>query len=202
LHLASKQRKQSVLSRRTFTLGLITHAAGFLPGELHAQEGMFLTEATAPASVFPQATTFERTVVPATPELRAQIQAQLGTLRPSLWETEYIIFTAKQRERLLGYGVIVEEIGKSRPITFIVGVRPDGKVAEVAVMAYREPYGGEVRQARFLAQYTGKTLRDPLLPYRDIHNITGATLSCQSIGQGVRKALALVQVLFPKEQGS
>jgi Na+-translocating ferredoxin:NAD+ oxidoreductase RnfG subunit len=178
------------------------HATGGLAGEAYAQEGMFLTEVTAPAAVFPQATTFERTVVPATPELRAQIQARLGTLHPSLWEAEYIIFTAKQRERLLGYGVIVEEIGKSRPITFIVGVRPDGKVAEVAVMAYREPYGGEVRYPRFLAQYTGKTLRDPLLPYRDIHNITGATLSCQSIGQGVRKALALVQVLFPKERGS
>ena len=64
------------------------------------------------------------------------------------------------------------------------------------------PYGGEVRYPRFLAQYAGKTLRDPLLPYRDIHNITGATLSCQSIGQGVRKALALVHVLFPKERGS
>src|SRR5574341_1543889 len=180
----------------------MTHAAGLLAGELYAQEGMFLTEATAPAAVFAQATGFERTVVPSTPELRAQVQAQLGTLRPSLWETEYVIFTAKQRDKLLGYGVIVEEIGKSRPITFIVGVRPDGKVAEVAIMAYREPYGGEVRYPRFLAQYAGKTLRDPLLPSRDIHNITGATLSCQSIGQGVRKALALVHVLFLKEGGS
>jgi len=177
----------------------MTQAAGLLPGELSAQEGRFLTEATAPAAVFPQATAFAHTVVPSTPELRAHMQTQLGTLRPSLWEAEYIIFTAKQRETLLGYGVIVEEIGKSLPITFMVGVRPDGKVAEVAVMAYREPYGGEVRYPRFLAQYTGKTLRDPLLPYRDIHNITGATLSCQSIGQGVRKALALVHVLFQKE---
>ena len=191
-----------MLSRRTFALGLMTQAAGLLPGELYAQEGRFLTEATAPAAVFPQATAFARTVVPSTPELRAQMQTQLGTLRPSLWEVEYIIFTAKQREMLLGYGVLVEEIGKSLPITFMVGVRPDGKVAEVAIMAYREPYGGEVRYPRFLAQYTGRTLRDPLLPYRDIHNITGATLSCQSIGQGVRKALALVHVLFPKERGS
>jgi len=191
-----------VLSRRAFALGLMTHAAGLLPSEVQAQEGVFLTEAAAPAAVFPRATDFERTIVPSTPELRAQIQTRLGALRPSLWEEEYVIFTAKHRAMLLGYGVIVEEIGKHQPITFIVGVRPDGKVAEVAIMAYREPYGGEVRYPRFLAQYTGKTLRDPLLPYRDIHNITGATLSCQSIGQGVRKALALVHVLFLKEGGS
>jgi Na+-translocating ferredoxin:NAD+ oxidoreductase RnfG subunit len=191
-----------VLSRRTFALGLLTQAAGLLPETLYAQEGVFLTEAQAPAAVFPQATSFERTVVPSTPELQAKIQARLGTLQPSLWEKEYIVFTAQQRNILLGYAVIVEEIGKHQPITFVVGIRPDGKVADVAVMVYREPYGGQVRYGRFLAQYTGKTLRDPLLPYRDIHNITGATLSCQSIGQGVRKALAMVHVVFLKAGGS
>jgi hypothetical protein len=190
-----------VLSRRTFTLGLLTQATGLLPGVLYAQEGVFLTEAEAPGAVFPRATTFERTVIPSTPELRAAIQARLGTLQPSIWEQAYIVFTAQQHNTLLGYAVIVEEIGKHQPITFVVGVRPDGKVGEVAVMVYREPYGGQVRYGRFLAQYTGKTLRDPLLPYRDIHNITGATLSCQSIGQGVRKALAMVHVVFLKAGG-
>jgi Na+-translocating ferredoxin:NAD+ oxidoreductase RnfG subunit len=191
-----------MLSRRTFALGLMTQVAGLLPAGLSAQEGMFLTEATAPAAVFPQASRFERTVVLSTPELQAEIQRRLGKLRPSLWEPEYIVFTARQQDTLLGYGVIVEEIGKSRPITFIVGVGVNGQIAAVAVMAYREPYGGEVRYPRFLAQYAGKTLRDPLLPFRDIHNITGATLSCQSIGQGVHKALALVQAIFLKEGGS
>src|SRR5258706_14291403 len=109
-----------MLSRRLFTLGLMAQAAGLRPGALCAQEWMLLTETTAPAAVFPRATGFERAVVSSTPDLRAQIQTRLGTLRPSLWETEYIIFTAKQHEKLLGYGVIVEEIVKSRPITFMV----------------------------------------------------------------------------------
>jgi hypothetical protein len=61
--------------------------------------------------------------------------------------------------------MIVEEIGKHQPITFMVGVQPDGKVADVAVMVYRESYGGQVRYARFLAQFTGKTLRHPMLPW-------------------------------------
>jgi hypothetical protein len=191
-----------MLSRRTFALGLMSQTVGLFPGALHAQEGVYLTETEAPAAVFPHATAFARTVVPSTPELREKVQALLGTGRPSLWEPEYVVYTAKQGDLLLGYGVIVEEIGKHRPITFIVGVQPHGKVAEVAVMVYREPYGGQVRYERFLTQYAGKTLRDPLLPYRDIRNITGATLSCHSIGQGVRKALALVQVLFPREKAS
>jgi Na+-translocating ferredoxin:NAD+ oxidoreductase RnfG subunit len=192
-----------MLSRRALTCGLaIAPAAGFLPGVSYAQEGVFLSESEAPASVFPQATDFERNVTPATPELQAKLRALLGDLRPSLWEPAYIIYTARQRDRLLGYGVIVEEIGKHQPITFMVGVRPDGKVAEVAVMAYREPYGGQVRYDRYLAQYTGKGLDNPLMPYRDIHNITGATLSCHSISRGVRKALALIHILFLQAKSS
>ncbi|GIX46518.1 MAG: hypothetical protein KatS3mg131_0729 [Candidatus Tectimicrobiota bacterium] len=185
-----------MLQRRAFLQGLLTPLA--LAARAAAQAGVYLSETEAPAAVFPRATAFERLVVPATPALRAKVQALLGATRPSLWEPEYVIFKAKRGERLLGYGVIVEEIGKHRPITFIVGVRPNGRVQDVAVMVYREPYGGEVRYGRFLAQYTGKSLRDALLPYRDIRNITGATLSCYSIGRGVRKALALVQVLFGK----
>ena len=142
-----------MLSRRVLALALMSQVAGLFPRALHAQEGVYLTEAEAPRAVFPHATTFERTAVPATPELRARVQALLGTLKPSLWEPEYIVFTAKQDTMLLGYGVIVEEIGKHRPITFIVAVRPDGKVAEVAVMVYREPYGGQVHYERFLGQY-------------------------------------------------
>jgi hypothetical protein len=52
-----------------------------------------------------------------------------------------------------------------------------------------------VHYPRFLAQYRGKTLAAPLLPFRDIRNITGATLSAEAIGRGVRKALALLKVL-------
>jgi hypothetical protein len=62
-------------------------------------------------------------------------------------------------------------------------------------MVYREPYGGEVRYPRFLAQYRGKNLTAPLLPFRDIRNITGATLSAEAVGRGVRKALALLRAL-------
>ncbi len=189
-----------MLSRRSFLLSLLTPPTFLVPVELYAQAGIFLKEEEAAAAIFPDAASFEKIRIPSTPELRAKVQSLLDTTRPSLWEQQYTIFKAKKAEALLGYGVIVEEIGKHRPITFIVGVRPDGKVEDVAVMVYREPYGGDVKYRRFLKQYAGKSLRNPLLPYRDIRNITGATLSCYSMGRGVRKALALVQVLFLREQ--
>ena len=55
---------------------------------------------------------------------------------------------------------------------------------DVAVMAYREAYGGEVRTPRFLRQYRGKSPGDPLRSGRDIKNIAGATLSVDAAEPG------------------
>lgn len=183
-----------MLARRNFIIALLG-ALSWMRDSL-AQEGVFLSEEEAPKAVFPEGTSFERKVVKASEELRERMKAILGGTRPSIWEDAYTTFLVKREEELLGYAVIIEEIGKHRSITFIVGIRPDGKVQDVAVMVYREPYGGEVRYRRFLKQYKGRNLQASLLPSRDIRNIVGATLSVEAIGRGVKKALALVQVIY------
>ena len=182
-------------SRRRCLNILVAMGVALMPRSLRAQAGLFLSVDEAPRAVFPEGTSFEQRHIPASSQLRQAMTAALGQTRPSLWEPEYVLFTVRQHENLLGYAVIVEEIGKHRPITFVVGVRPDGAVQDVALMVYREPYGGEVQSPRFLAQYRGKKLTAPLLPFRDIRNITGATLSAEAIGRGVRKALALLKAL-------
>ena len=97
----------------------------------------------------------------------------------------------------MGRAIIVEEIGKHRPITFVVGLRADGRVHDVGVMAYREAYGGEVQSKRFLKQYREKTSASTLQSHSDIQNIAGATLSVEAASRAVKKALALAQVAFP-----
>ncbi|PYN82020.1 MAG: hypothetical protein DMD96_08235 [Candidatus Rokuibacteriota bacterium] len=103
------------------------------------------------------------------------------------------VFTVTRNEATAGFVVVIEEIGKHRPITFAVGVRADGKVNDLAVLAYREAYGGEIRDRRFLGQYRGKALPDALLPHQDIRNISGATLSVQATGRAARKAIAVLR---------
>ncbi len=161
-----------------------------------AQEGSFLKEAEAPKAVFPDATAFERRVIRSTEELKEKIRQRLGKTKTSIWEDSYITFIAKKADAIVGYAVIVEEIGKHRPITFIVGVGADRKIKDAALMIYREAYGGEIRDRRFLQQYKGKQLQDPLLPFRDIQNISGATMSVEAIGRGSKKALALVETVY------
>jgi hypothetical protein len=158
-----------------------------------AQEGVFLSEEQAPAAVFPDADHFARLEVESTPELRARMRAGLGGVQPSLWEERYVVFTATRGTTPLGHALIVEEIGKHRPITFAVGVNADGTLHDAAVLAYREAYGGEVRERRFLRQLAGHSLGDPLLPQRDLINIAGATLSVAATGRAARKAIAVLK---------
>jgi hypothetical protein len=168
-----------------------------LAGTAGAQEGVFLGEDEAPAAVFPDAKRFQRTDVEATPELRDRMRAHLDGVTPSLWEDSYVVVHAFDGDRRLGTAFLVEEIGKHRPISFVVGLRPDGTVEDVAVMAYREPYGGEIRSSRFLAQYRGKRPADRLRTYREVVNVAGATLSVDAASRAVKKAQALSAALAP-----
>ncbi|HLE26458.1 MAG TPA: FMN-binding protein [Thermodesulfobacteriota bacterium] len=157
---------------------------------------IYLSEEEAPKMVFPEADEFEIRVVESTPELREKVKGLIGKVEPSIWEKEYKTFIAKNDSKVIGYAVIVDEIGKHRPITFIVGVTPEGKAENIAVMVYREPYGSEIRAKRFLKQYEGKTLDDPIRTRKDIVNISGATLSVRAANVGVKKALALIGVVY------
>ena len=156
---------------------------------------VYLTPAEAPAAVFPDADRFERTEVVVTPALRDGIRTRLAGLKPTVWEPRYPITAAYRGDDLLGRAIVVEEIGKHRAITFVVGIDRRGEIAGVAVMAYREAYGGEIRSRRFLAQYRGKSADDPLNPGTDVRNLAGATLSARAIGRGVKKAIAVLAVI-------
>ena len=160
-----------------------------------AQEGQFLSEAEAPKAVFPDADAVTRTDVAVTTTLREQVAARLNGTSVSVWEPQWVVFRAQRGPTLLGQAVVVEEIGKHQPITFVVGLRPDGRVADVAVMAYREAYGGEIRSGRCLAQYHDKGPGDAVRPYRDIRNVAGATLSVEAASRAVKKAQAIAAIL-------
>lgn len=157
---------------------------------------VYLTLEQGPQAVFPGAQ-IERRDVPSTPEFRDQIKARLGKLEPTVWEPTYVTFRARQGGRLLGYAVVVDEIGKHRPFTLIVSVTPDHRVKDVAVMVFREARGGEIIQKRFLAQYRGKRDSDPIQLDRDIVGITGATLSVHGVDRAVHKALAVLALVYP-----
>ncbi len=93
-----------------------------------------------------------------------------------------------------GWFIVDHVIGKHEFIDYAVGIEADGTVRAVEILDYRETYGGEIRNRRWRAQFNGKSAADPLTLDRDIKNISGATLSCRSITDGVRRLLATHEI--------
>jgi Na+-translocating ferredoxin:NAD+ oxidoreductase RnfG subunit len=91
---------------------------------------------------------------------------------------------------LLGFAEVRNVKGKERPITYLVAVDSAGATRDVDILVYREPRGGEVANEAWRKQFRGKTAADPLQVGKDIRNISGATISSNSVTRSVRQALA------------
>jgi hypothetical protein len=88
-----------------------------------------------------------------------------------------------------GWFLVDEVLGKHEFITYAVGLDPAGSVRGIEVLEYRETYGFEIRRPEWRAQFRGKTAASPLKLDEDVQNISGATLSCAHVTDGVRRVL-------------
>jgi Na+-translocating ferredoxin:NAD+ oxidoreductase RnfG subunit len=90
-----------------------------------------------------------------------------------------------------GYFFVDAVIGKHDLITYAVALDGSGKIRQVEILEYREAYGGEVRNAHWRAQFNGRHHGDAVRIGKDIQNISGATLSCEHVTDGIRRLLAI-----------
>lgn len=156
-------------------------------------EQVYLARDQALKQVFPAADTVRTETRRLTSQQITRIEQRMGW---KLEPTQYTVYIGERAGQVQGYAVITEEIGKFKPITFIVKVTPDGQVNQVAVMVYRESRGSEVRRARFLNQLKGKSVRSPLRIHRDLINVTGATLSVRAVAAGTKRVLNVIHELY------
>lgn len=159
--------------------------------EAEYSEQVYLSEAQALKQVFGGLQIETLTLTPTA----AQRKALQKQLRRKLSEPSYTLYVGKKSGKISRYALILDEKGKHYPITFIVAMTPSASVDQVAVMVYRERRGDGVKRQRFLKQFQGKNAKDALEVNRDIVHITGSTISSWSIAAGVRKAVALLEML-------
>lgn len=90
-----------------------------------------------------------------------------------------------------GWFILDEVVGKHELITYALALDSGGRVRGIEILEYRESYGREIRNDAWRRQFAGKSTADPLRLEQDIRNISGATLSCRHVTDGVRRLLAL-----------
>jgi len=170
---------------------LFPFALAPLPLVQVAYAAQYMTESQAQRSAFPDASAFE----PAAPGVDAlKAVAAAPGWSPKIWQ-------ALRDGKRLGWLLVDQVVGKSELITYAVALDAKGAVTSVEILDYRESHGGEIRLAGWRKQFVGKTAADPVHLNRDIRNISGATLSCRHVTEGVQRLLKLYQAaLLPLER--
>lgn len=163
-------------------------ACAIAPASAYAVD--YLTADQAAKSIFPGADTFEI----ASLKLDSASMLQLAATGIQARSVDWPLRIAKRGGTTLGYVFIDEVIGKFELITYAVGVGFDGAITQVEILSYRESHGSEVRIAGWRKQFVGKTSAAPIRVGEDIANISGATLSCKHIADGIKRVVSVVDL--------
>lgn len=150
----------------------------------------YLTVEQAQKILFPKATRFVVADITFTPALK-QLVEQTSKVRvrndtQPAWRVE-------SEGKTIGWFFLDEVIGKHEFITYVVALTPDGAVKGLEILDYRETHGSQVQNPKWREQFVGKKAGAPLKLDEDIQNISGATLSCKNLANGVKRLLATYQ---------
>ncbi|MGH7287072.1 MAG: FMN-binding protein [Myxococcota bacterium] len=156
---------------------------------------VFLSQREALALAFPDADRIEKkSVVLDESQVRAverlsgaELESKLVTLHQGF-----------RGEELLGTALIDMHTVRTLPEAFLVVLSPDGRISGLRMLAFYEP--SEYKPTgRFLAQFDDRALGPELRLGGAIHGIAGSSLSSRAVTIGVRRSLALYQVLVRGE---
>lgn len=167
------------------TLALATAASGA------AFATQYLTLEQAQHVMFPDATAFKDASLRLTVEQMRAVEKLAGLPARSV---NWRVFSAYQGDTALGYVVLDDVIGKVELISYAVALNPDASVKQIEILAYRESHGFEIRNPAWRRQFAGKNAQSGLEIGEGIQNISGATLSCTHVTDGVRRIAAIARV--------
>ncbi len=155
----------------------------------HAED--YLTIQQAQKVLFPHANLFLDSAITLTETQLADIKKIAGVRQRQQVQKAW---RAENNGELLGWFMVDDVIGKHDFITYGTAISVEGKVLGVEILSYRETHGGQIRQPQWRTQFAGKTLEDRFKLGQDISNISGATLSCRNVTDGVKRLLAIHQI--------
>jgi FMN-binding domain len=104
------------------------------------------------------------------------------------------------RDSAGGWFLLDQVIGKHEFINYAVALDATGAVRQLEILDYHESYGGEVHLPAWRRQFVGKHYGSPLQLNGDIKNISGATLSCGHVTDGVRRLLATYALVLASSE--
>jgi Na+-translocating ferredoxin:NAD+ oxidoreductase RnfG subunit len=156
-----------------------------------ARAKVFYSRSEALALAFPDADHIEdRTHV-----LSEEHVARIESLAHAPLDSKLVrIYTGFEQGEVVGYAFIDVHTVRTLPEAFLIVLSPQGAIRTLRVLAFHEPLEYKPSD-RWYSQFEDKSLAEPLRLGGDVHGIVGATLSARATTRGVRRALALYEVV-------
>jgi len=155
-----------------------------------ARGEVFASANEALAAAFPSARIEKRSVLLSDAQVLAVEQRSQAKLESRI----ATLYTAWQEARVLGYAFVDVHQVRTLPEALLVVISPEGRVAQTRMLAFHEPKD-YLPPVRWLRQFERRELAPDLRVGGTVHGIAGATLSTRAVTNGVRRALALYEVL-------
>ena len=152
---------------------------------------VFYARSELPALAFPEAERVETKNIFLTAEQHRRIEKKARATVDSRFLTVYI---GHRGSEILGYALLDTHTVRSLPETFLVVLDAGGRVSATHVLAFYEPLE-YLPSPRWLEQLQGRALNKELAIGRSLAAITGSTLTSRAVVGGVRRALAVYEIV-------
>lgn len=106
------------------------------------------------------------------------------------------IWSISESDSLIGLAILDNVKGKSLPITFITFFDHTGNIIGSDIVKYREDYGWEVGNRRWLDQFLGLNHESVYAVGKNIDGISGATISVNSVTRGMKRSSLLAKLII------
>ena len=177
--------------RRLHFLGALVLAGAALLPASPARARVLLSQKDALALAFPEGTKVERrTAFLTDAQAAAAEKAAGGAIDSKVWT--YYVGTSSSGAA----GTAYFESHKVRTMNeaFMVVLNADDTVRFIEILSFAEP-DEYLAPKKWLGQFEGKALSEDLMIRRGLRNITGASITSDAVTRGVRRVLAVHQIL-------
>ncbi|MCI0408003.1 MAG: FMN-binding protein [Acidobacteria bacterium] len=148
---------------------------------------VYLTQEAALKSAFPPPIQVERRTLFLSEEQASAVEREAGS---KITGRVFSYYVGSEQSGIRGYAYFDTHPVRTLPETVMVLLASDGAIRRVEILSFSEPEDYFPREA-WLGQFAGRSLDADLAIRRGIRNLSGASLTAESITAACRRILAL-----------
>jgi electron transport complex protein RnfG len=108
-------------------------------------------------------------------------------------------YDAVKDQKSIGRAYLDTHIVRTKKESLLIVLSDDGKIRRIEIVAFQEP-PEYLPSEKWYEQFEGKSLQPDLRLKKEIHPVTGATLTAQASTDASRRVLAIDQILQKRKK--